>query len=494
MAYDYTWLHGTLPSFTTPEYTLLPIINDTGLQVGNESWTAPTTLYEAELSCTSAATVDWSYTGNNGVIMDITAPGGDYTMRFCDELAAATNGSIDGCDSYTAFATRWTSIAERVPGTDHHLFAWALGPYPEWLSSGSQPLPTNVTAIFCNTSYFSQPVTATFSMPHGVVKGLNRTGTRAPLLGMGSFERIIGGEVMEGEHDIFYLDGMPANMPSPDSRLRKLLGTRASELNAYFDSIGSSPDNTSHSSVYMRNVYGLEGFALFNSTLETLPDLLDPGNLALMYQRAVKLLFSLAIAVDMVDEHAAEEVLVVRRVWTRGFKVDPRWARAAQGGLSLVAVMIAVLTFLVRRRELALDGDPNTIAEALRLLKTSPELRDQLANAEFYHPDEVGEVLDNCGARYKLLLEPGMGPRMHISTTQEVSPLGVPDVPVPFSVSIWSLKRKTGIFFGSFCCVVVALMVAAFITSNRQNGGVLLYLSHFYSDSDCLQDSPPLPL
>lgn len=35
--YDYAWLDGLLPSFLTPSYALLPVINGKGVSVGNET-------------------------------------------------------------------------------------------------------------------------------------------------------------------------------------------------------------------------------------------------------------------------------------------------------------------------------------------------------------------------------------------------------------------------------------------------------------------------
>lgn len=51
LAYDYAWLNGTLPPFTTPEYALLPVraADDSGA-----TWTAETTLFEADLDCKTA--------------------------------------------------------------------------------------------------------------------------------------------------------------------------------------------------------------------------------------------------------------------------------------------------------------------------------------------------------------------------------------------------------------------------------------------------------
>lgn len=98
----------------------------------------------------------------------------------------------------------------------------------------------------------------------------------------------------------------------------------------------------------MPNVFTLPAFALYTERAETLVKLLDPQYLAKTYQNALKLLFAIAVAEDMAVPDPGEVAAVSRDVQTQGFAANELWARGAQGGLVVVAILVAVLGVVYR--------------------------------------------------------------------------------------------------------------------------------------------------
>lgn len=311
------------------------------------------------------------------------------------------------CHGFTTFITPWTAIAQRVlfgpgaeDGSDVYLYGWASGSSPSCPSTDSAPQPTNITALFCATRYYSQPVTASFRLP-GYVISLNQTGVREPFDNVLNFDAIINGETgalatpidaKNSDGAIIGLGYRPAQAPNADSQLQRRFGVRPANMTALFRVIDENEiDTASHSSVYIDNVNGLPGLALSHVSADNLEELLDPTKLAEVYESALQTMFALAVT---------------------GFRVNTLWARGSQAGLIAVAMMTTMLTVTIRRKPCNLDGELNSLVEALRLLAASLELTAEMGNAEFHHPKDLIEVFNDGEGRYTLDLVPGRGPRV----------------------------------------------------------------------------------
>lgn len=500
VAYDYAWLEGALPAFTTPEYAVLPVVNGTRVDDGGESWRAESTLFEAELTCEIAASIDVSYAQDRGVSMNITSQTGGYTINLCDQSVKRTVRVKTvlplpsyNCDAYTTFITPWTSIATRVASHDNenrdwkngsavYMYAWASGPDPSWQSTpGAFPLPKNVTALFCMTSYYSQPVTANFTMPYGQVRHVDRTGNRTPFTGVANFDEVIDGQwdavSIQIDNSTLGLGHLPSQVPNVDSQLRRRLGPRPGNLTKYFGPDREDViDASSHSLVYIANVYALSGFALSNRKPDNLGDLLDPTTLAAAYRTALQALFAIAITSELVDLQAdhIETVPVMKRVWSKGFVVNHIWARGSQGGLVVVILMVAVLVLMIERRPCNLDGEPNSLAEALRLLAASPELSAEMENAEFHAPEEILKVFNDGGGRYMLDLVRDRGPRVQVIGVQEHTKLpaaaATEENHKPWVEKVWPLRWRSGAGFLLGFGVILILLTVAFSFSYILHG------------------------
>lgn len=500
VAYDYAWLGGALPAFTTPEYAVLPVVNGTRVDDGGESWRAESTLFEAELTCETAASIDVSYSQDRGVSMNIASQTGGYTIHLCDQSIKRTvrmktvlKLPAYDCDAYTTFITPWTSIATRMASHDNknqgwkngsavYMYAWASGPDPSWQSTpGAFPLPTNVTALFCMTSYYSQPVTANFTMPYGQVRHVDRTGDRTLFIDVANFDEVIDGQwdavSIQIDNGTLGLGHLPSQVPNVDSQLRRRFGPRPANLTKYFGPDREDViDASSHSLVYITNVYALSGFALSNRKPDNLGDLLDPKTLAAAYKTALQALFAIAITSELVDLRGdnIETVPVMRRVWSKGFIVNHIWARGSQGGLVAVILMVVVLILMIERRPCNLDGEPNSLAEALRLLAASPELSAEMENAEFHAPKEILKVFNEGGGRYTLDLVRDKGPRVQAIGVQEHARLPVATATEeghkPWVEKIWPLGWRSGAGFVLGFGVIVMLLTVAFSFSYILHG------------------------
>lgn len=528
-AYNHLWHDRPLPAFTAPGFAMLPLVpNNTTKPLPNqedwvtnaeevgddwktniEAWTANTTLFEAEMECEPSAPILIETTTDLRIRVNITSIGGEYSVNLCDQkernftLPEVLKTPIDPpnshdespCDGYTTFITPWTAIAQRVDsgphsvnGSEVYLFGWASSASMEWPYRDLGPHPTNITAIFCTTRYYSQTLTATFEMPKGNLTEVYHRGAREPFLDLLNFDAIINGDTgaspTDANNDDSIFGYRPAQTPNDDTQLLLRFGVRDSyfDHNPFVTNTEYNSDTSSHSTVYIDNINGLPGFALSRTPLAMLATLLDPTKLASIYRMALQTMFALAVTQEMVsvDQNSSDTIPVTRTVFLKGFKVNTPWARGAQGGLVMVVLMAALLAVLMRQRPCNLDGEPNSLAEALRLLAASPEVCTEMENAEFHRPEKLAEVLNDGQGLYTLHLIPGHGPRI-LRTSAAVQWHSQPLTPgkpnqEPWMGQLWQLRFITGLIFLTFFWVVGLLMSAAFAISRTAHGKHFSYL------------------
>lgn len=468
----------------------MPVVDPFAADFGEETWIADNMLFAADLTCESAVVNSGrEIDREGGVNMTISSRNGIYSVQLCDEHSGPWNEKVEAstgrkCDVLTTFVTPWTSIAHRSHsfgnGSTVYLYAWAS----RQTTAIGIHRPTNITALFCITNYYSQPVTANFTMPNGKVNSVHRNGSRTPFTQVSNFDQIMNGEPAFVSNrapqstipNSAYHAGIgnkPTQAPNCDSQLVRRLGHRPVNLPSNFLSISYSYiDTTSKSSVYMSNVHAVSGVAISNLTQDTLQNLLDPTMLAESYRSALQLMFALAVTGEMVDDFdVIEPSAVVRMVFIRGFKVNHRWARGSQVGLLVVTAMGTVLVMMIRRRACKLDGEPNSLAEVLRLLAASPALSHEMESCEFYKPVEIQSAFKKYGGRYELVLVAGHGSRVQVVGARERLTAMTADANrKPWIEKLWALRTVSGIgFLLAFGGVTVALTLA-FVFSRSTNG------------------------
>lgn len=444
LAYNYAWRNNTLPPFTTEEYALLPVVNMTQMDQ-SEMWITDTTIYGAKLRCDNAS-VDIRNTDERGVSIKISTVNGNYTVSLCDrrvKVQDEAQNNTSGCDLYTTFLTPWTSIAHQISdaawGRDNsassraeqtYMFAWASGANPDWdLNPKTSPTPRNLTALFCTTSYYSQAAKVNFTMPSGAVGSVDPNGPATPFTGIDNFEKAVDGSFRpqlperykSSDNTVVGLGYAPQQLPNVDAQLYMRYGRRPEEVQYLITPVADmSTPNESNSSIYMDNVYGLSWYVLANMTAGTLDNLLEPANLMKEYEIALKQWFAFALSIEIVEEglHSGESHTVNRYRRAKGFTVAKMWARGAEAGVVAAILIATVLAVMIGRRTCNLDGEPNTLAAALRLLQASPNLCSVMEGSEYRTPAQIKAILEKGNRRFTLELVPEQGPEVTVTLGQ----------------------------------------------------------------------------
>lgn len=488
-AYDYQWQNGTLPQFVTPTYTILPV-RLTGMSTADEIWTADTTLFEADLSCENAITTPIKAQNSNAVGLVLTSPldnrhnciiwdTGVDTWIACSNTTKLVDDPTPERYDYIPFAAPWTSLAYHIGGNDSEttMYLWASArESPTNSNSTKSLLPLQQTAIFCKASYSSESVTAVLAMPFGNIASVNRTGNRTPFTRPAGFTQMINGafgnytdapaQYMDSAGRVVGLGYRPELLPNVDTFLSRRLGHRPP------GAVYKYPSKTarSNSMVALENVYTLAAYALYNQTTESLADLLDPTVLAEMYRSELRLLFSLVVALELVDQEATVPITISREVHTMGFTVSNLWARGAQGALLVVALMVAILGVLNHGRRCELDGEPNSLAAALQLLAESPQLCAQVENAEFHTNVDLQRVLVGSGSYYKLSRGRERGPMIQVTGGggEKLSDRSEPWM----GATLWTIRTRTAVGLVMFFCLVEGLLLAVYFMGKKHHGKI----------------------
>lgn len=443
VAYNYAWHNNTLAPLTTERYAILPVANMTQMDE-SEIWITDTTVYEAKLRCDNALP-DISNTDERGVSIKISTVNGNYTVSLCDHRVKdqdEAENNTSGCDLYTTFLTPWTSIAYQISDAawgrnsatsraeQTYMFAWASGANPDWnLDPKTSPTPRNLTALFCTTSYYSQAAKVNFTMPSGVVGSVDPYGPVTPFTGIDNFEKAVDGSFhpqlperyRSSDNTIVGLGYAPQQLPNVDAQLIERYGTRPEEVQYLITPVADmSTPNESNSSIYMENVYGLSWYVLANMTAGTLDNLLEPAILMKKYEEALKQWFVLALSIEIVEENprSGESHTVNRFRRAKGFTVAKMWARGAEAGVAAAILIATILAVMIGRRTCNLDGEPNTLAAALRLLQASPDLCHAMEDSEYFTPAQIKAMLEQGNRRFELELVLGHGPKVTVTAEQ----------------------------------------------------------------------------
>lgn len=167
--------------------------------------------------------------------------------------------------------------------------------------------------------------------------------------------------------------------------------------------------------------------------------------------------------------------------------MNKAWAQGTLAGLVFTMVLVAILTVVLRRRPCNLDGEPNSIAAALRLLYHSPDLCRKMENSEFHPPRKIQEVLDGGDERYKLELVPGEGPRIRVfgggdgrSSKELLPPPEETYFPSAYNQKPWALRMVPGVSFLTCFILVTLILIATFSYARTHDGKTHPFQGPFY--------------
>lgn len=481
-AYDIAWLNGSLPAFTTKEFALLPVRNGTEVVTRNETWTVDTTLFEASMNCTRA---EVSY---NESSVQLWSPKGQ-SLTYCD-IDGNHNNSNSNCSRWTTFATRWTCLGNQIEthddGTASYVYAFAkgVGAINITTPSGVPTLvpPEDIVAVYCRTGYWAEDVTAELAMPVGEVKGVVRkAGSKrrfSPLADFsavvnGSFQPVIPEQYKDKTGEVVGFGYRPEQLPDLITQLAERFGKRVK-----YNTTGG--DQGIAGGFFVDSRVELSSFAMYGAYNNTVERFLDFREFTNSLERALQLLFAVAMKTEVIDERAADPVELTRNIRTRGFVVDRLWARLTEGGIAVIVMITLLLMVMVEKRDCALDGEPNSLGAALRILDASPDFCTIIDNAEFHSPEDILEILSHGGSKFKLDLTPGKGPTLQSVTDSEVDQSTRPTLSAPVAAqetwvqSAWGMTIISGFAYLFCLTVVVAVLVTAFVYSRINDGNAVL--------------------
>jgi hypothetical protein len=352
-AYGVAWLDQKLPAYSTADYILLPYApaNSDPSSLSTETWTTSTVAYGTKLNCKPAnmlfnnATI--SYTFDNGAgctTQEFTLPNIELNSTFMalyipywdnaedDWALMGPNCSLDQSHNFLALAA---SAATAVPNVQ-------VGEYG------------NLTALFCQPSYFEVVVNAevnrtdysvvssNFSIDSSITRGLPDN-----FFNITNFEYIIGTGI------------------SPISTRQDYQNIRVLEQYPQVSKYGLTWP-----------VSNMVGFAVAANAASnnTIEDLLDPLILQAAFEKAHKLLFSTAIRTLTQPSTSNETWEGLLNDQPAAILFVREFSIAVEASLAFIALLTCALWYFTYHRPSRLTSDPATsIADVMSLVRSSKE-------------------------------------------------------------------------------------------------------------------------
>ncbi|RFU35191.1 hypothetical protein B7463_g1109, partial [Scytalidium lignicola] len=378
-AYGISWLGQKLPPFTTYDFTLLPFrpVENTVGVLPSETWSMNTTIYNTNLTCTPAIVKleeSFSYSFDNGrgcMVSDIGLPdtsgvelpqpngstkNADYMMLYIgyyddariDYALQNPNCSAENSNNFLAL---WASASSR---TAHGVYS-------------------NLTAVFCETSYYSRAAYVTVNASDSSVAAMTVTGNFSTL-----------------SKDVFN-----------------------TSLFEYISGVGASPtgersnveDQTVLEQFPRLNKYNLTwpvtnmlGFAIGLKSV-SMDELAQPAALQQIFQRAHQLLFGAAFNALTVPTGSASLENIqsgVRQSKPVAIVMVRTVAIVVEVTLGIIVVMTICLWYYTKRRLSCMTCDPASMAEIISVVRNDSSLLRTLDCGGSPNSEELASAISKC--------------------------------------------------------------------------------------------------
>ncbi|KAL9093625.1 MAG: hypothetical protein Q9159_000154 [Coniocarpon cinnabarinum] len=363
--YTISWLNGTVPSFTTEEYTLkpfsVPSLNDADGQAGYLE--AETTSYFTELTCSAAkpSACGERYLSNGA--------GCDAWIEFESDIQPNTSVQYMGWSADWGTGLQGSGLTESTCtcGPEHSDVFFAS------CSSGEA-----TTALFCQPAYHQQQVRAKIWIENSSVIRVAPSGDAAMLsledFNSTSYNYFLGNAVsalsevdasqsrLFGTFDVDIIDAL---IPSEVSRLKM-----------------QYPDVD-----FVSNMASLYPWA-FTGDEPDFKTYTNATRLANAFEKAHKLLFALAVNTamrKMTDTHEVEGTYARQRP---AITVNIVFAPLSATALILLALLALATLLLDIHRPMQLAADPAALVDQFGIVSAS--LQDRL-KACLHEPTSMGE-------------------------------------------------------------------------------------------------------
>lgn len=393
--YGIVSLNETLPPYMARNYTLTPFkpIDTSHLDGSQGTWAAPTTMYSVDLYCEATPalrdprpkvkTVLYKSNGGCNVTLGLT---GNVTKGFnSNKLYSPLLVAKDYMAMYIGYYNEGNadfSLKGNCPTEQNHTFYAAFS--ANKLSDESPP--NNVTAIFCEPTYYQQRVNATVDMITKRPLTVIPLGDKQPIA-IGMFNstylesQMNGGSGYEVRGDTLPLKSLPDYLE------------RIAETNV---SLTTGPTGSG-------TVQPMVGLALEVSK-QPLEKYLDWKVLSKSYADAYRVLFARAM-VDILDTdfQSSENITGLQQITTEAVVLEPVFTYIVEGLLGVISAATIVLLYLSITRQRNLRWDPNTIAGIMSLVADDEALLASFEDLDCCTMAEVQERISH--RRYQLVCD-----------------------------------------------------------------------------------------
>ncbi|KAL7791390.1 hypothetical protein V8C37DRAFT_410397 [Trichoderma ceciliae] len=363
--YAITWLERSYPAFTTPDYALMPFEPAEPVQGNVANFTGTTTKYWTDLKCWPAE-VDHRIKTMPGTFDFLNGMG-------CNASAIAAHIGLPNAAPYKMWYVGYQDSAWGEYALSSTCSSNASNQFlATWGRFENATGTVNISAIFCETSYYKQNVSALVQLPGFVPVDDEITPLSAP-------EPLQVTEFNTSALEYLINNGMSSIDVPRDFPFTHLL--------EYYTRLGNV-GMAYPLSPMVGLVLGLHNYTIDSYWNETV--------LGDSFRLAHKMIFSVAFHTMLVNSTSSDaqdgNVFVVKY----GIIVSRVFSALVEGALGLVAILTLVLLWVCHRNPTLLSSDPASLGSLVTLVQKSPLLLSKFYNKGNLTADQLKEKLGDC--------------------------------------------------------------------------------------------------
>jgi hypothetical protein len=366
------WLGQPFPPFTTPEYATLPfyIDNDPGASQQQLNWTATTTQLWTELECWPAeyqrqhpAVTVWNFQNGQGCNTTINISlFSNLTMYYVGFYSSA----------HADYALMDTKYCPATANSTHQFLAvWAS----THSSSNLNLTPeVNVTALFCQPSYYKQQVIVSV-----VTDGFKPLNTSVQPIS--PRELLTEKEFNSTSFEYLIATGMPMEDMSAITR------------DFPFEQVIEQDPRLDQTNLTIP-VSNMVGFALAGRNEPANP-YGNPDTLHEAFNRAHKYLFALAVNQLLFNETNVVNNTATSSFQQSGIVVSRLFSAIVEGLLLLVAIFTLSLLWFCHTSTSYLNANPSSISRLVAIFRNGSETNELFRQVDYADEKSLREVFQN---------------------------------------------------------------------------------------------------
>ncbi|OTA07793.1 hypothetical protein A9Z42_0087130 [Trichoderma parareesei] len=439
--YAITWLERPYPAFTAPDYALMPFQPAQPVEGNVANFTGTTTKYWTDLKCWPAE-VEQTYSGPSMYANTMGTYNFINGMGCNASKIVARSLSSEHQMMYIPYQdSAWGEVALSWTCSDDAFNQFLA----TWLHFDNSTNSSDISALFCETSYYKQNVSASVQLPGFVPVDDSITPLSPPEplqvteFNTSAFEYLVG-------------NGMTSVFVDKDYPFTHLL-----DLNTHLEGFGLPYPF----SPMLGIMVGLQNYTIEAYQNKTL--------LGDAYRMAHRLMFSVAFHSMLVNSTASDltdgNVFVVKY----GIIVSRVFTALVEGGLALVTILTIVLLWVCHGNPTLLSSDPASLGSLIALIQKSPRLLKTFNGKGNLTAGQLKEQLGDC--RFKLFCQcqDASGPtRLELLETPsqaEAQPsgensgrAGSDQTGHYLPIKPFALRKVVGLVFAVCLCAAVAVI------------------------------------